>query len=150
MLENRPAILHNKHRGPAPILRIFCGTCAIGRADFCKCDCRFCDEGSDQQLAYAGNSRNHVASVLGDAHQTTAARLRIDPVAHASRVFVSASRRNSLSISAMTRVAAHGEKVRDSENAIASTQDACATGKAALPRLLVEFGEKRLANNVSA
>ena len=53
-----------------------------------------------------------------------------DRVAHASRVLVLASRRNNLSKEFATR---HGfrasRKVRDDEDAIANTQDACATQK---------------------
>jgi hypothetical protein len=48
-------------------------------------------------------------------------------VAHASRVLVAVSRRNKLSLGCIMKPAQAFRKVRDSEHAIASTRDACAT-----------------------
>jgi hypothetical protein len=48
-------------------------------------------------------------------------------VAHASRVLVSASRRNSLSVCSLWSVRKQPAEVRDREDALASTRDACAT-----------------------
>ena len=48
-------------------------------------------------------------------------------VAHASRVLVSASRRNSLSFWAILLASNAPRKVRDREDAFANTQNACAT-----------------------
>jgi len=48
-------------------------------------------------------------------------------VANASRVLVAVSRRNKLSLCCIMKPALAFRKVRDSEDAIASTRDACAT-----------------------
>jgi hypothetical protein len=48
-------------------------------------------------------------------------------VAHASRVLVAVSRRNKLSFCCIMKPALAFREVRDSEDAIASTRDACAT-----------------------
>jgi len=48
-------------------------------------------------------------------------------VAHASRVLVSASRRNNLSLCSVCSIKNSREKVRDREDAFANTRDACAT-----------------------
>jgi hypothetical protein len=56
--------------------------------------------------------------------QPDAERIR---VAHASRVLVSASRRNSLSLCSVCSPRNAREKVGDREDAFANTRDACAT-----------------------
>jgi len=48
-------------------------------------------------------------------------------VAHASSVLVAVSRRNKFSLCRIMKPALAFRKVRDSEDAIASTRDACAT-----------------------
>jgi len=48
-------------------------------------------------------------------------------VAHTSRVLVAASRRNKLSSCCIMKPALAFRKVRNSEDAIANTRDACAT-----------------------
>jgi len=56
--------------------------------------------------------------------QQNAERIR---VAHASRVLVSASRRNSLCLCSVWSIKNALEKVPDREDAFADTRDACAT-----------------------
>ena len=56
-------------------------------------------------------------------------------VARASRVLVSASRRNNLSLGLHYRRTTNGRKVRDREDALASTRDACATQSISHSRL---------------